>query len=83
MAIVQNLTSVHINFSTGDGLKEVVRARFKEKWGVPQRAGSIDGSNVPVIPPVMNHIDYYIYWYSMLAQATRWRRLLNQIEMDL
>ena len=39
---------------------------------LPQCAGSIDGSHVPVTPPAMYHTDYYNRkgWYSMLAQAT-------------
>ena len=49
------------------------RMCFKEKRGVPQCAGSTDGSRVPVTPPVMNHTtDYYNRkggWYSMLLQA--------------
>ena len=44
---------------------------FNERWGVPQCAGSIDGSHIPVSPPAMNHTDYYNRkgWYSMLVQA--------------
>ena len=69
-AIVQKLLPVYIRFPTGDGLKEVVRG-FKDKWGVPQCAGSIDGSHVPVTPPALNHTDYYNRkgWYSVLVQA--------------
>ena len=64
------LTPVYINFPTGDTLNEVDRG-FKDKWGVPRCVGSIDGSHIPVIPPAMNHTDYYNRkgWYSMLVQA--------------
>ena len=56
IAVVQKLTPVYTSFPTGDGLKEVVRG-LKDKWGVLQCAGSVDGSHVPVTPPVMNHTD--------------------------
>ena len=70
IAIVQKLTPVYINFPTGDTLNEVVRG-FKNKWGVPQCAGSIDSLHIPVTPPAMNYTDYYNRkgWYSMLVQA--------------
>ena len=44
---------------------------FKEKLGIPQCAGSIDGSHIPITPPAMNHTDYYNRkgWYSVLLQA--------------
>ena len=44
---------------------------FKDKFGVPQCAGSIDRSHIPVTPPAMNHTDYCNRkgWYSMLVQA--------------
>ena len=44
---------------------------FKDKLGVPQCAGFIDGSHIPVTPPAMNHTNYYSWkgWYSMLVQA--------------
>ena len=69
-AIVRKLLPVYIRFPSGDALKEVVEG-FKDKLGVPQCAGSIDGSHIPVTPPAMNHTDYYNRkgWYSMLVQA--------------
>ena len=69
-AIVQKLLRVYVRFPTGDGLKDVVRG-FKEKLAVPQCAGSIDGSHIPVTPPAMNHTDYYNRkgWYSVIVQA--------------
>ena len=69
-AIIQKLLPLYIRFPTGSGLADVVRG-FKDKFGIPQCAGSIDGSHVPVTPPSMNHTDYYNRkgWYSMLVQA--------------
>lgn len=69
-AIVEKLLPKYVNFPSGDGIKEVTQG-FKDRWGVPQCVGSIDGSHVPVKPPVMNHTDYYNRkgWYSMLVQA--------------
>ena len=70
VAIIEILLPLYIQFPSGNGLREVING-FKEKLGVPQCAGSIDGSHIPVTPPAMNHIDYYNRkgWYSMLVQA--------------
>ena len=69
-AIVNKLLRVYIRFPTRDSLNDVVRG-FKEKFGIPQCVGSIDGSHIPVTPPAMNHTVYYNRkgWYSMLVQA--------------
>ena len=69
-AIVKKLFLVYIRFPTCNSLKDVVRG-FKEKFGISQCVGSIDGSHIPVTPPAMNHTDYYNSkgWYSMLVQA--------------
>ena len=69
-AIVECLQPVYVQFPTEDELKAVIQG-FKEKMGVPQCVGSIDGSHIPVTPPAMNHTDYYNCkgWYSMLVQA--------------
>ena len=69
-AIIQKLLPLYIRFPTGSGLAGVVRG-FKDKFGIPQCAGSIDGSHVPVTRPSMNHTDYYNRkgWYSMLVRA--------------
>lgn len=70
IAIVKVLLPKYIQFPSGNGLKEVMEG-FKDKWGIPQCAGSIDGSHIPISPPAMNHTDYYNRkgWYSMLVQA--------------
>ena len=69
-AIVSTLLSTYISFPTGDALEEVVEG-FKERWGFPQCAGSIDGSHISVPPPLMNHTDYYNRkgFYSVIVQA--------------
>ena len=42
-----------------------------EQWGIPQCAGSIDGSHIPIRPPAMSHTCYYNRkgWYSVILQA--------------
>jgi len=63
IAIVHKLTPVYINFPSGDGLKEVVKG-FKDKWGIPQCAGSIDGSHVPVNPSSLTLLTRRAYIYA-------------------
>ena len=69
-AIVWKLVPLYISFPFGEDLKEVLTG-FKEKWGVPQCAGSVDGTHIPITPPLMNHTDYYNRkgWYSVVTQA--------------
>ena len=60
----------YISFPTGDKLQEVMD-RFRTKWEIPQCAGAIDGSHIPVKPPALNHTDYYNRkgYYSVVLQA--------------
>ena len=69
-AIVNVLTDKYISFPAGDNLKKVVE-RFKTKWEIPQCAGAIDGSHIPVKSPALNHTDYYNRkgFYSVVLQA--------------
>ena len=69
-AIVDVLLRKYIRFPHGEGLSDVVEG-FKNKWGMIQCAGSIDGCHIPVMPPALNHTDFYNRkgWYSMLVQA--------------
>ena len=46
-AIVKVLLPKYIHFPTGDWLSEVVQG-FLNKWGIPQCAGSINWSHIPV-----------------------------------
>ena len=77
VAIVDKLLPIYIQFPAGNELKKVIDG-FKDMWNIPQCAGSIDGSHVPVTPPAMNHTDYYNRkgWYSMLVQAVVDHKLL-------
>ena len=69
-AIVKVLLPKYINFPVGLKLKEIVKG-FLDRWGLPQCAGAIDGSHIPVRPPALNHTDYYNRkgWYSIIVQA--------------
>ena len=69
-AIVTVLLPKYVKFPVADKLKETVKG-FLDKWGIPQCAGSIDGSHIPVLPPTMNHTDYYNRkgFYSVNVQA--------------
>ena len=60
---------MYIQFPAGNELKVI--DEFKEMWDIPQCTGSIDGSHIPVMPPGMNHTNYYNRkgWYLMLVQA--------------
>ena len=44
---------------------------FLLSWKLPQCAGSIDGSHIPVTPPALNHTVYFNRkgWYSVILQA--------------
>ena len=63
--------SVYMSFPTGESLKTVGEG-FQSTWSIPQCAGSVDGTHLPIIPLAMNHTDYYNYckgWYLIIAQA--------------
>ena len=83
IAIVQKLAPahMHINFPTGDGLKELAKC-LKNKWGVLQYAQSTNHSyvHVPVTPPATNHTYYYNHkgWHLILVQAVMDRNCLFQ-----
>ena len=57
-AIVQQLLPIYIKFPEDSNLQKVVD-RFYTKWSIPQCAGAIDGSHIPIKPPAENHTDYY------------------------
>ncbi|XP_062518285.1 uncharacterized protein LOC134193474 [Corticium candelabrum] len=50
-----------------------LRDMLQELIGLSLRAmaGAIDGSHIPITPPVLNHTDYYNRkgWYSVILQA--------------
>ena len=68
--IVKVLLPKYVRFPVGDKLKETVQG-FYDRWGIPQCAGSIDGSQIPVRAPALNHTDYCNkkWWYSIIVQA--------------
>ena len=51
------LLPIYICFPTGNRLTETVQG-FRDRWGVPQCAGSKDGSHILIRPPSLNHTDY-------------------------
>lgn len=68
--IVDVLLDECIQFPRGPDLIRVVEG-FKTNFNMIQCAGAIDGSHIPVSPPLMNHTDYYNRkgWYSVIVQA--------------
>ena len=62
--------SEFIAFPTGPEL-DIVMEGFKEKCGVIQCVGAIDGSHIPVTAPSLQHSDFYNRkgWYSIIIQA--------------
>ena len=59
---------MYINFPTGDNLTAVIQG-FQSKWNIPQCAGSIDGTHIPITPPAMNYTDYCIGWPGSVHDA--------------
>ena len=72
-AIVKTLLRHYIKFPRGDqlSLRDTVTG-FRERWGFPQCAGSVDGTHIPIIAPTEYHADYHYrkWWYSMIMKAT-------------
>ena len=68
--ISSHLQPKYIQFPVGNNLSATVQG-FLDEWGIPQCAGSIDGSHIPVKPTAMNHTCYYNHkgWYSIVLQA--------------
>ena len=69
VAIVKVLLKEYISFPSGDGLK--LSEVFEKAWGLPQCAGAVDGSHIPIAAPTTNHTDYYNRkgYYSIIIQA--------------
>lgn len=57
VSIIQKFKSVYINFPTGENLTAEIQG-FQSKWNIPQCAGSVDGTHIPITSPAMNHTDY-------------------------
>ncbi|XP_013405607.1 protein ANTAGONIST OF LIKE HETEROCHROMATIN PROTEIN 1 [Lingula anatina] len=69
-AIATHLSPKFIQMPTGRRLQNIVEG-FEAKWGVPQCAGAIDGTHVPIIAPSQNKTDYYNRkcFYSIASQV--------------
>ena len=69
-AIVNKLLHKYIKFPNGEQLQHLVDG-FMKKCSVPKWAGAINGSHIPVKPPIQNHTDYYNRkgWYSVIIQT--------------
>ena len=70
-ALVETLLPKYIRFPTNENLKEVIDG-FKHKFGVPQCAGVVDGTHIPIVSPVQYPADYFNRkrWHSILMQGT-------------
>ena len=70
LAIVKVLLNKYISFPTGERLRKVTEG-FEKSWGLPQCAGAVDGSHIPIAAPTTNHTDYYNRkgYYSIIIQA--------------
>ena len=60
----------YIKVPTGERMHDVVNG-FKNRWGMPQVGGAVDGIHIPIIAPVDHHADYYNRkgCYSVVMQA--------------
>ena len=69
-AIVSILLQRYIKIPTGDSAHTVVDG-FLHTWGFPQCFGAIDGSHIPILPPMDSPQDYYNRkgWHSIVLQA--------------
>ena len=57
-AIATRLLPQYVYIPEGEKLKETV-AGFETYWGLPQAAGAIDGSHIPILHPDESASDYY------------------------
>lgn len=59
-----------ITIPKGEELNEVMRI-YKDKWQFPMCAGAIDGTHIPIIAPVVDHVDYVNWkgYHSIVMQA--------------
>lgn len=69
-AMIQCFLKEEIQIPSGDYAKEVIR-RFRNKSGIPQILGAIDGTHIPVTAPSDGHADYINRkgWTSVVLQA--------------
>ena len=71
IAITSILQKKYIEFPMATERRADVVRGFQSRWGLMQCLGSIDGCHIPVMPPALNHTDYYNRkgWYSIILQA--------------
>ena len=69
-AIILAFSKEFLFFPSGAEQDQVIEG-FKQKWGVIQCVGAIDGSHIPVSAPSGQHTDFYNRkgWYSIIIQA--------------
>ena len=69
-AIVNILLQQYIKIPTGDSAHTVVDGFF-HTWGFPHCFGAIDGSHIPILPPMDSPREYYNRkgWHSIVLQA--------------
>ena len=69
-AIVDVLLKLYIIFPERERVTDIVDG-FLRTWGILQCSGAIDGSQIPISAPIMNHTDYYNRkgFYSVVVQA--------------
>ena len=57
-AVNEVLLPRYLTFPKGRAMEKVISG-FRENWNLPQCAGAIDGSHIPIIGPQENHTDFY------------------------
>jgi len=59
-----------MSFPNDESLITIIEG-FQSRWNIPQCADTVDGIHIPIIPPTMNHTDYYNHkgWYSVITQT--------------
>ena len=70
-AVVRHLMPIYVRIPQ-DQLRMVhVIDGFRNKWGMPQCGGAIDGTHLPILAPAEYHTDYFNRkgWHSIIMQA--------------
>ncbi|XP_063040017.1 uncharacterized protein LOC134435115 [Engraulis encrasicolus] len=69
-AVMSVLLPIHLPAPEARHFLEMA-AYFKDRWGVPQCVGAIDGSHIPIIAPQEYASDYYNrkHFYSIVLQG--------------
>ena len=57
IAILRKLRSKYLTIAKGDELRRIIDS-YREKWGFPMCAGTIDGTHSPIATPLGNHAAY-------------------------